>query len=269
MRGKRDFSGGSLARRGSIPACAGETGDIQIYRDEGEVYPRVCGGNGRCATPKKTGGGLSPRVRGKHPIPQCDVVLVRSIPACAGETAAGVMATPVGEVYPRVCGGNCRHCSKRKWARGLSPRVRGKQIPRFPRLLCPGSIPACAGETDVRKCRTPPTRVYPRVCGGNSVSPYGQIFKGGLSPRVRGKHKLLFHHPDGGGSIPACAGETPYPDCNCWVNGVYPRVCGGNTGDTVMAEIINGLSPRVRGKPRQETVQMILPRSIPACAGET
>ena len=50
----------------------------------------------------------------------------------------------------------------------------------------------------------------------------------GLSPRVRGKHRVV--HPVKGnlGSIPACAGEARKRETHDRAASVYPRVCGGS-----------------------------------------
>ena len=109
----------------SIPACAGEprrmTGcglPAWVYpRVCGEptggcrppsgttVYPRVCGGTDRSSRRTSSQAGLSPRVRGNpHCHHRCKR-FVRSIPACAGEPAASLMAAAPASVYPRVCGG--------------------------------------------------------------------------------------------------------------------------------------------------------------------
>ena len=49
---------------------------------------------------------------------------------------------------------------------------------------------------------------------------------------------------------------------------VYPRVCGGTRRIPVPPVVGYGLSPRVRGNPRQSWIGCKLGRSIPACAGE-
>ena len=49
--------------------------------------------------------GLSPRVRGNPGVNQVQVGDLRSIPACAGEPQAVMLALAVVMVYPRVCGG--------------------------------------------------------------------------------------------------------------------------------------------------------------------
>ena len=53
------------------------------------------------------------------------------------------------------------------------------------------------------------------------------------------------------------------------MSGVYPRVCGGNTGRQSTGTTDEGLSPRVRGKRLPMFDADALQGSIPACAGET
>ena len=191
VRGKRPHPTIGKQRRRSIPACAGETCRLLSLACRLGVYPRVCGGNGNQPPVIKSTGGLSPRVRGKRcrgrhsspaarSIPACAGKPVQfyphnhvqgSIPACAGETAGRDVGAADAAVYPRVCGGNSVHCSITHRSRGLSPRVRGKQLVLYLEELQLGSIPACAGETAVRQSGIPSWRVYPRVCGGNALPP--------------------------------------------------------------------------------------------------
>ena len=51
--------------------------------------------------------------------------------------------------------------------------------------------------------------------------------------------------------------------------GVYPRVYGGNSTDSERIPVNYGLSPRVRGKHGPVPNAWAVPRSIPACTGET
>ena len=153
-------------------------------------------------------------------------------------------------------------------AMGLSPRVRGNlfQAPQFRPSM--GSIPACAGEPpiDNRTRDVPP--VYPRVCGGTTLTDSLIPSMCGLSPRVRGNPNTNDRTAGGYGSIPACAGEpipsTPVPA----INGVYPRVCGGTYSKHPSSGHQWGLSPRVRGNLLDRRRFRASFRSIPACAGE-
>ena len=131
-----------------------------------------------------------------------------------------------------------------------------------------GTIPACAGEPleleGVRVC----FRDYPRVCGGTLERVKQMQLRQGLSPRVRGNLDFwhVWRYPLG--TIPACAGE-PVGVCLCpCLAGDYPRVCGGTVVADALRREKDGLSPRVRGNPRQPTGHGGCPGTIPACAGE-
>ena len=170
---------------------------------------------------------------------------------------------------------------------GLSPRVRGNHS--GPRALGDdrGSIPARAGEPSLPQSLNRAGKVYPRACGGTELEIYADIDTTGLSPRVRGTARTLIiwlygglsprvrgnlvagaDVVDGGGSIPARAGE-PSPLCRGMAPvTVYPRACGGTSQAGSRSGSRCGLSPRVRGN----RLEPVLPRrwrgSIPARAGE-
>ena len=233
------------------------------------VYPRVCGGNGRGTSRGSLRQGLSPRVRGKPSANMPATASDRSIPACAGETDFPRVGRRVGQVYPRVCGGNMLTSVRRGNEKGLSPRVRGKpELQRTGRLAM-WSIPACAGETVPDPARRRSVSVYPRVCGGNPCTAPPILTPTGLSPRVRGKHVAGDSAWSDVGSIPACAGETHTDLRFGSLPTVYPRVCGGNLRRCAHRNVVRGLSPRVRGKPDKGFILLGRIGSIPACAGET
>ena len=167
MRGKRGGRCLKKSRKGSIPACAGETMVYWLDGRADEVYPRVCGGNPTVMPSPACQPGLSPRVRGKRRSVSAAAPPGRSIPACAGETVSVRSGKDIPRVYPRVCGGNWDSCLTKAIKNGLSPRVRGKQLRAIRQWGSGRSIPACAGETKGPGRPSPAPRVYPRVCGGN------------------------------------------------------------------------------------------------------
>ncbi len=233
------------------------------------VYPRVGGGNLRDWAVAVKGQGLSPRGRGKLATLRKKNVVIRSIPAWAGETHTGIPRFPPPGVYPRVGGGNRRrpNCLRANW--GLSPRGRGKPGDHPAKGEKAGSIPAWAGETipPCHPCRS--TRVYPRVGGGNVPAPRPAAVPAGLSPRGRGKPGQPLSDAAGIGSIPAWAGETLSGRMLVRNSTVYPRVGGGNGIGPRNAALAGGLSPRGRGKRRCFRCGGPLDGSIPAWAGET
>ena len=110
--------------------------------------------------------------------------------------------------------------------------------------------------------------VYPRVCGGTRSRSLASFSAAGLSPRVRGNREYLWEILQGGGSIPACAGEPHLPTIIDSSSGVYPRVCGGTAWNRHPRYSAVGLSPRVRGNQVKKAEIVSGRRSIPACAGE-
>ena len=128
VRGSLQGKGGVSGRLGSIPACAGEPSRQRCRLRQTGVYPRVCGGAHTLPTLDSQLEGLSPRVRGSHPLNRYVEILQGSIPACAGEP------TSVGRtIVDMVCD-------------GLSPRVRGARTASGSRYPVPGLSPTCEGE---------------------------------------------------------------------------------------------------------------------------
>ena len=176
---------------GSIPACAGEPADSNASRRYKKVYPRVCGGTaGRVAISFRYSG-LSPRVRGNHSKSVTPLNWAGSIPACAGEPTGGRRGCPVLRVYPRVCGGTPKPTTAARKHWGLSPRVRGNHPESQHADRSAGSIPACAGEPSSMTCSCSTCKVYPRVCGGTRTRTGIHAGGPGLSPRVRGNHRMM------------------------------------------------------------------------------
>ena len=70
------------------------------------------------------------------------------------------------------------------------------------------------------------------------------------------------------GSIPALAGERASASSGTKFRRVYPRACGGTFSIFLIAVLIEGLSPRLRGNVDQAGVETDCVGSIPALAGE-
>ena len=241
----------------------------------------------RCAPVHNSG--LSPRGRGKRWKFSSTRMRRGSIPAWAGETQIDSAAARKMRVYPRVGGGNLHLDWDKPRVEGLSPRGRGKPAcgQAMPRAL--GSIPAWAGETQIRRKAGAAARVYPRVGGetlfsdrlGLTYQVYPRVGGGnlrahrrayalyGLSPRGRGKRSIADIANEFNRSIPAWAGETRRRWARHVLATVYPRVGGGNVGWATHRRRIRGLSPRGRGKPAPPHPAVSRARSIPAWAGET
>ena len=159
---------------GSIPARAGEP-----------CCPRRL---------HRVGRGLSPRVRGNH--------VLRTGSNLPGHR--GSIPARAGEPSWSLSGGAWCICGSIP-ARAGEPRSQSFELCLGPSL---GSIPARAGEPAGRCPAGSGAWVYPRACGGTSRLSSLWVPASGLSPRVRGNHRVLLTHDVLLGSIPARAGET-------------------------------------------------------------
>ena len=168
VRGNRNHVDNEPAHIRSIPARAGEPGDLASPAPTNRVYPRACGGTTCRGAVLCAGVGLSPRVRGNPAQHRGPPPLVRSIPARAGEPRPGSRRLRRPGVYPRACGGTRARLGEIIFFMGLSPRVRGN-LPRPLRHAGRvGSIPARAGEPATPNLTHPIGPVYPRACGGTA-----------------------------------------------------------------------------------------------------
>ncbi len=113
-RGKHGEARRSAARRGSIPAWAGETDDGQRGAGAYRVHPRVGGGNRVTCWRVSPMAGPSPRGRGKRQRRGATRLRAGSIPAWAGETANRSRCANASWVHPRVGGGNRSACRDRR-----------------------------------------------------------------------------------------------------------------------------------------------------------
>ena len=150
VRGNHIRQARAHTRRRSIPACAGEPLPPRRQRVSGGVYPRVCGGTQQAGYGVRSGQGLSPRVRGNPGRGSSARSRRGSIPACAGEPSPACSTNRLTAVYPRVCGGTGFRRRGTGGVGGLSPRVRGNRRYNRRPPRAPGSIPACAGEPQLR-----------------------------------------------------------------------------------------------------------------------
>ena len=198
------------------------------------------GARGEAPSPDVSG--LSPRVRGNPRRAWRRYMDRRSIPACTGEPHRAGTGRRCTRVYPRVYGGTILRLRQPPSREGLSPRVRGNPTPAPP----PKSGPM----------------VYPRVYGGTSLGDVRNDDDGGLSPRVRGNRPEVRRQKNRGGSIPACTGEPGRSPTSSCAMRVYPRVYGGTALTGLLAGTRYGLSPRVRGNPRDAPRDALLVRGL-------
>ncbi len=235
---------------GSSPRVRGTHAKKLAGKAMTSVHPRVCGElftNGASTWPTS---GSSPRVRGTPAVDRVGGLVVRFIPACAGNSAGAPSASAVGAWFIPACAGNSlRNLGSPLLAHGSSPRVRGtrrdgRHCGRRRRF-----IPACAGNS--------PLIAWP------SVATFGS------SPRVRGTRPRPCRQSDRRRFIPACAGNSRCPWKCMRRTAVHPRVCGELALYAIESAGRNGSSPRVRGTPVGKPAKADRHRFIPACAGNS
>ena len=129
VRGNLNPLAWRLGRRGPIPACAGQPFLRISACSSSGAYPRVCGAT--VTMPEKNMGtkGLSPRVRGNRWSRSAAVSHSGPIPACAGQPSTDAGGSATTRAYPRVCGATGTLMGGYADDLGLSPRVRGNQLP--------------------------------------------------------------------------------------------------------------------------------------------
>ena len=252
-----------------IPACAGNTHQLEHLALHQQVHPRVCGEHRHAHRHGRAQRGSSPRVRGTPNIHAHLIGILRFIPACAGNTGGGLSYIAWIPVHPRVCGEHFSPDRINGLAGGSSPRVRGTRHQHLLDGKRRRFIPACAGNTVLRAFARPVWPVHPRVCGEHRRGAGRTSWSGGSSPRVRGTPQRRQHIESRRRFIPACAGNTASPSRSAWTMSVHPRVCGEHAIVKTSSDTHDGSSPRVRGTRVTRQVRVRGGRFIPACAGNT
>ena len=174
---------------------------------------------------------------------------MRLIPARAGKTPTFLSAAASWSAHPRAGGENYGASGVPYCAMGSSPRGRGKPRP-------------CSSRP--RTCRA-----HPRAGGENPDSSEVSPRNGGSSPRGRGKQPADGLRCRCVRLIPARAGKTRRSVAATWFATAHPRAGGENHGEHFGGGLVQGSSPRGRGKPPWRRGSGGTGRLIPARAGKT
>ena len=111
--------------------------------------------------------------------------------------------------------------------------------------------------------------VHPRAGGENTNVIATTTNPPGPSPRWRGKLPIVSASIRQAGSIPALAGKTVHEENQARVLRVHPRAGGENPIRIHLGPLVQGPSPRWRGKPAVAKHAHLQNGSIPALAGKT
>ncbi len=249
MRGTpcRQRAGGVTWR--IIPADAGNTVLHSFYQSWSQDHPRGCGEHQIVCSIITIFVGSSPRMRGTRMMAASRLILLRIIPADAGNTPNQGRDRFHKKDHPRGCGEHIIIRFRRYCVPGSSPRMRGTQIG----VPCCGLlfriIPADAGNTSRRSGRGSPRWDHPRGCGEHPVD-------GSQMDDLEG-------------IIPADAGNTSdiRQASNCQKD--HPRGCGEHVENDLAYFEDQGSSPRMRGTLHRDLIYWVPMRIIPADAGNT
>ena len=192
------------ARAGNRAACPPPTG-------ADAVHPRACGEQFLRARKITDKYGSSPRVRGTVRGKRQELVVVRFIPARAGNRVLFDEVSEFIELHPRACGEQGLGAGETPDAKGSSPRVRGTVF-----LVPLGDghlrfIPARAGNSSQRCSRLPGPSGSSRACGEQTRAAGESGAGHGSSPRVRGTVMMDKCTSRISRFIPARAGNSAWP----------------------------------------------------------
>ncbi len=208
MRGTPRLPGAGRRTLRFIPACAGNADLMGVIDQFPSVHPRVCGERNQRANLACDHAGSSPRVRGTLTNEETRFVLLRFIPACAGNASTVVVGIVGSSVHPRVCGEREGRELAANGEVGSSPRVRGTLLRSASAWGLRRFIPACAGNARTGSRGFIAPAVHPRVCGERSGGSRDTMGGSGSSPRVRGTQQTNGGFSDASRFIPACAGNA-------------------------------------------------------------
>jgi len=252
-----------------IPACAGNTSMLWIFSVFMSVHPRMRGEH-RSSRPKiAVSCGSSPHARGTRVKQRGYSLLMRFIPACAGNTRTRSSRPMCNTVHPRMRGEHVARCVVLAPRHGSSPHARGTLARQAARAAYRRFIPACAGNTFFALLFFAAAAVHPRMRGEHLDGRHLSVDRNGSSPHARGTRSTSVPPYCVLRFIPACAGNTYSAGRPVPCPAVHPRMRGEHCQIQRAAKAAGGSSPHARGTLLSELNDFSLERFIPACAGNT
>ena len=147
--------------------------------------------------------------------------------------------------------------------------MRGAPAPGGFQLRLGRIIPADAGSTTGRSCRSSGRRDHPRGCGEHAFHHQGLAASGGSSPRMRGAPDDMRKKLQDTRIIPADAGSTISRQAVPLRPRDHPRGCGEHRLGRLTYDGSGGSSPRMRGALLISFCTLFWMGIIPADAGST
>ena len=152
---------------------------------------------------------------------------------------------------------------------GSSPHARGARGLHHQFLCLVGIIPACAGSTRPRGCRSASRWDHPRMRGEHLLPQLQLVLVAESSSHARRAHGVLHRRPRDRGIIPACAGSTSTSSGRACRRRDHPRMRGEHGPRHIVQPLDLGSSPHARGAPQGAQGAQGDSGIIPACTGST
>ena len=189
-------------------------------------------------------------------------------PASAGKSVSLASRWWSTRKYPRECGEESATLGSSATLREIPPRVRGRAARCLQVISSAGNTPASAGKRASNLRRAPTTRKYPRECGEECGLVRRWWFGWEIPPRVRGRARRRARPGRAYGNTPASAGKRGPQLAQCSSRRKYPRECGEERRFRRCGRLSLEIPPRVRGRARSPTWQLLHQGNTPASAGK-
>ena len=173
---------------GSSPRTRGTRSPVFRSGRGRSVHPRVRGEHVNSRVASTSASGSSPRTRGTPEPVQQHSMLVRFIPAYAGNTHGPYPNRESEPVHPRVRGEHGSGWSEIDQNRGSSPRTRGTRCRRGLDRRGDRFIPAYAGNTKRKNASVQRMKRFIPAYAGNTPAVCAVRAADPVHPRVRGEH---------------------------------------------------------------------------------
>ena len=259
----------SHRRRGITSACAEQTRPQRWRPAERRDHLRVCGADRRVDEERKPVRGSPPRVRSRRRAHCCCSFSAGITSACAEQTYIVTSVKILVQDHLRVCGADRFLILVQVLAPGSPPRVRSRRvrIQQFVGLV--GITSACAEQTSTIRQTRLRNWDHLRVCGADRWRERAEPLVWGSPPRVRSR--LLFSSDTARALwiTSACAEQTPAALLFAPLRSDHLRVCGADDTTWTLCDELEGSPPRVRSRPVQTSVAVLVKGITSACAEQT
>ena len=250
-----------------IPACTGNASALSPSWPASSVHPRMCGERFLRLRIMCRYVGSSPHVRGTHGVELTPSVVIRFIPACAGNARWPKLPEPDSAVHPRMRGERQKILDERTGESGSSPHARGTHSGVFGLGVNARFIPACTGNARQALPAQGRNAVHPRMRGERLPTLPYEAEPIGSSPHARGTPSHSARSHPAARFIPAYAGNALGNSLNTARETVHPRIRGERGRQHGGGVMRDGSSPHTRGTRCTCVALPRYTRFIPAYAG--